>query len=129
DNFHSAAITSHHSSPVCGPQPHSHPHTFPPQNYLYSNAPAFNGHTDGAYIPSSFMEPMHNPHGYNHGIMRMLSSNGDPHHYHSDLSEPPDLYASLREEQSQPPPEDMNPEDPEAKPHEQPVRFEGDMYT
>ncbi|KAL2879702.1 hypothetical protein SGCOL_005032 [Colletotrichum sp. CLE4] len=67
-----------------------------------------------------------------HGLFRMLQSNADPHSLHShytDLSDPPDLYASLHEEQIPPPPEDMNPSDPDLVPHEQELRFEGDLYT
>lgn len=67
-----------------------------------------------------------------HGLFRMLQSNADPHSLHghyTDLSDPPDLYACLQEEQSAPPPEDMNPEDPDMIPHEQELRFEGDLYT
>jgi hypothetical protein len=62
----------------------------------------------------------------------MLQSNADPHSLHShytDLSDPPDLYASLHEEQVPPPPEDMNPSDPDLVPHEQELRFDGDLYT
>ncbi|KAH0548200.1 hypothetical protein GP486_008083, partial [Trichoglossum hirsutum] len=68
-----------------------------------------------------------------HGLFRMLHSNADlqsHHHSHfSDMSDPPDLYASLHEEQIPPPPEDMNPSDPDMIPHEQELRFEGDLYT
>ncbi|KAI0114869.1 hypothetical protein F4814DRAFT_296570 [Daldinia grandis] len=67
-----------------------------------------------------------------HGLFRMLQSNADPHSLHghyTDLSDPPDLYASLQEEQIPPPPEDMNPSDPDLIPHEQELRFEGDLYT
>jgi len=67
-----------------------------------------------------------------HGLFRMLQSNADPHSLHShytDLSDPPDLYASLHEEQIPPPPEDMNPSDPDLVPHEQELRFDGDLYT
>lgn len=67
-----------------------------------------------------------------HGLFRMLQSNADPHALHShytDLSDPPDLFASLHEEQIPPPPEDMNPSDPDMVPHEQDLRFEGDLYT
>jgi hypothetical protein len=35
----------------------------------------------------------------------------------------------LNEEQIPPPPEDMNPSDPDLIPHEQELRFEGDLYT
>ncbi|CAG1996280.1 unnamed protein product [Fusarium graminearum] len=67
-----------------------------------------------------------------HGLFRMLQSNGDASclsgHY-TDLSDPPDLYAALHEEQIPPPAEDMNPEDPDMIPREQELRFEGDLYT
>lgn len=67
-----------------------------------------------------------------HGLFRMLQSNADAqtlHGHYADLSDPPDLFASLQEEQIPPPPEDMDPEDPDMKPHEQELRFEGDLYT
>lgn len=67
-----------------------------------------------------------------HGLFRMLQSNADPHSLHghyTDLSDPPDLFAALHEEQIPPPPEDMNPSDPDMVPHEQEMRFEGDLYT
>ncbi|KAI3400922.1 hypothetical protein diail_1129 [Diaporthe ilicicola] len=67
-----------------------------------------------------------------HGLFRMLQSNADPHSLHghyTDLSDPPDLFASLHEEQIPPPPEDMNPSDPDLVPHEQELRFDGDLYT
>jgi hypothetical protein len=47
----------------------------------------------------------------------------------ADLAEPPDLWASLREEPSDPPEEDMNPSDPDMKPQQQEPRFPGDLYT
>lgn len=43
--------------------------------------------------------------------------------------EKPDLFESLREEASNPPEEDMHPEDPDMVPQEQEPRFEGDLYT
>ena len=48
----------------------------------------------------------------------------------ADLSDPPDLYASLNDEQVPPPPEDMNPGETQIKYHmEQELRFDGDLYT
>ncbi|OBS15804.1 hypothetical protein FPOA_13141 [Fusarium poae] len=50
-----------------------------------------------------------------HGLFRVLQSNGDAaclNVHYTDLCDPPDLYAALREEQIPPPCEDMNPEDP-----------------
>ncbi|KAF3491698.1 uncharacterized protein GIQ15_01215 [Arthroderma uncinatum] len=52
----------------------------------------------------------------------------DIDHY-SDLTTPPDLLKPLREEQLQPPPEDMFPSDPSMVPREQELRFDGDLYT
>ncbi|KAF2970303.1 hypothetical protein GQX73_g3284 [Xylaria multiplex] len=110
--------------------------------YLVSHAPAFR---NGMILPSQL--PPHlpsngfhpEPHHYenppplmSHGLFRMLQSNADPHSLHghyTDLSDPPDLYSSLQEEQIPPPPEDMNPSDPDLVPHEQELRFEGDLYT
>ena len=43
--------------------------------------------------------------------------------------EKPDLFESLRKEASNPPEEDMHPEDPDMVPQEQEPRFEGDLYT
>ncbi|KAF6525359.1 hypothetical protein HZS61_011154 [Fusarium oxysporum f. sp. conglutinans] len=67
-----------------------------------------------------------------HGLSRILQSNGDAaclNGHYIDLSDPPELYAALREEQIPPPPEDMNPEDPDMIPCEQELSFEGDLYT
>lgn len=68
-----------------------------------------------------------------HGLFRMLQSNADPishqHYRYADLSDPPDLFASLQEKQLAPPEEDMNPSDPDLVPHEQDLRFDGDLYT
>ena len=107
--------------------------------YLMGNAPAM--HRNSMLLPSQL--PSHalhmDAHQYDapppllsHGLFRMLQSNADPHSLHShytDLSDPPDLYASLNEEQVPPPPEDMNPSDPDLVPHEQELRFDGDLYT
>ena len=93
-------------------------------------------HRNSMLLPS---HSYHEPHQFetpppllSHGLFRMLQSNADPHSMHShytDLSDPPDLYASLHEEQLPPPPEDMNPSDPDLIPHEQELRFDGDLYT
>ncbi|RDW83149.1 hypothetical protein BP5796_04640 [Coleophoma crateriformis] len=93
-------------------------------------------HRNSMLLPS---HSYHEPHQFetpppllSHGLFRMLQSNADPHSLHthySDLSDPPDLYASLHEEQIPPPPEDMNPSDPDLIPHEQELRFENDLYT
>lgn len=67
------------------------------------------------------------------GLFRLLQSNADHHggcsSHFADLSDPPDLYSSLHEEPANPPESDMNPSDPDLVPHEQDLRFTGDLYT
>ncbi|KAG0652022.1 Meiotic expression up-regulated 26 [Hyphodiscus hymeniophilus] len=102
--------------------------------FLLSNNTGF--HRNTILLPShTFNEPQqfeNPPPLLSHGLFRMLQSNADPHSLHShytDLSDPPDLYASLQEEQVPPPAEDMAPSDPDLVPHEQELRFDGDLYT
>ena len=68
-----------------------------------------------------------------HGLYRMPPRSGEAtmhgRCHGMDLSDPPDLFGSLQAEQIQPPPEDLNPLDPDLVPHEQDLRFEGDLYT
>lgn len=141
-------MSSRHSSPTIGhgPLPLNYGNLQAAQQhpYLMSNAPAFqrNSMLLPTQLPSHVFHHdthHHHPHQFenappllSHGLFRMLQSNADPHSLHShyaDLSDPPDLYASLQEEQIPPPPEDMNPSDPDLIPHEQELRFEGDLYT
>ncbi|KAK6950019.1 hypothetical protein Daesc_008342 [Daldinia eschscholtzii] len=110
--------------------------------FLVSHPPAFrNSMLLPTQLPSQLPSQAFHPEAHHfetpppllsHGLFRMLQSNADPHSLHghyTDLSDPPDLYASLQEEQIPPPPEDMNPSDPDLIPHEQELRFEGDLYT
>ncbi|KAL1844054.1 hypothetical protein VTJ49DRAFT_5805 [Mycothermus thermophilus] len=155
-NMH-ARLTSHHSSPTVAqgqlPLSFSNLQAAQQNPYLYGNAPpppppfnrnsmllptqlpsqAWNHDHQHAAYPHHAHHPFENPPPLlSHGLFRMLQSNADPHSLHShyaDLSDPPDLYASLHEEQVPPPPEDMNPSDPDLVPHEQELRFEGDLYT
>ncbi|KAK4106590.1 hypothetical protein N658DRAFT_24549 [Parathielavia hyrcaniae] len=142
-NVH-ARLSSHHSSPTVAqsqlPLSFGNLQAAQQHPYLYSNAPAFH-HNNGMLLPSQLPPHAFHPeaHQYenpppllSHGLFRMLQSNADPHSRHShytDLSDPPDLYGSLHEEQLPPPPEDMKPSDPDLVPHEQELRFEGDLYT
>ncbi|KUI62155.1 Meiotic expression up-regulated protein 26 [Cytospora mali] len=104
----------------------THPAAFPHNSILLpSQLPSQSFHPD----TQQFENP---PPLLSHGLFRMLQSNADPHSLHghyTDLSDPPDLFAALHEEQIPPPPEDMNPSDPDMVPHEQEMRFEGDLYT
>ncbi|KAF3063779.1 Meiotic expression up-regulated protein 26 [Daldinia childiae] len=139
-------MTSRHSSPTMPNHPlplnfgnlqavQQHP-------FLMSHPPAFrNSMLLPTQLPSQLPSQAFHPEAHHfenpppllsHGLFRMLQSNADPHSLHghyTDLSDPPDLYASLQEEQIPPPPEDMNPSDPDLIPHEQELRFEGDLYT
>ena len=137
---HQPRMSSRHSSPtlpnaqlplnMTNLQTQQHP-------FMLTNNTGF--HRNSMLLPShTFHEPPQHNHFENpppllsHGLFRMLQSNADPHSLHShytDLSDPPDLYASLHEEQVPPPPEDMNPSDPDLIPHEQELRFDGDLYT
>lgn len=132
-------MSSRHSSPTLPPS--SQPG--PPLNFnnLQHQQHPFLMSNNAAWHRNSMMLPSHGYHEphfetppplLSHGLFRMLQSNADPHSLHShysDLSDPPDLYASLNEEQVPPPAEDMNPSDPDLIPHEQELRFEGDLYT
>lgn len=121
-----------YSSPTCG-SAQCPPHT--PQQMLLShghNFPRGGGYVQmpqqqaGPYVDDLTCQQQVPSH-----LFKMLQSNAADHYrsHYGDLSDPPDLYASLQEEQIPPPPEDMDPEDPEMKPHEQDLRFDGDLYT
>ncbi|KAK4032606.1 hypothetical protein C8A01DRAFT_50631 [Parachaetomium inaequale] len=138
-NVH-ARLSARHSSPTIaqGQLPLSFGNLQAAQQhpYLYSNAPAF--HRNSMLLPTQLPSHAFHPEAHHQFenppplLFRMLQSNADPHSLHShyaDLSDPPDLYASLHEEQIPPPPEDMNPADQDLIPHEQELRFEGDLYT
>lgn len=138
-----ARMSSRHSSPTIAhnqlPLNFGNLQAAQQHPYLLGNAPSL--HRNSMLMPSQL--PSHTLHLeahqfdappplLSHGLFRMLQSNADPHSLHShytDLSDPPDLYASLHEEQIPPPPEDMNPSDPDLVPHEQELRFDGDLYT
>ena len=66
-------------------------------------------------------------------MFRTLHSNGSPLAYQFDhyqnLSVPPDLFGALSDPPSSPSSEDMKPEDTDLTPHEQDLRFDGDLYT
>ncbi|KAH7329356.1 hypothetical protein B0I35DRAFT_404596 [Stachybotrys elegans] len=122
--------------PFMAPQPHpSFLMAGPPM--LQRNSMLLPSQLPSQQLPSQPLLPEHHhleapPPLLSHGLFRMLQSNADPHSLHghfTDLSDPPDLFASLHEEQIPPPPEDMNPSDPDMVPHEQELRFEGDLYT
>lgn len=111
---------SMHSSPTCGPVLPFHTHIPASQPYgVNAYSPYVDNHHGHPHHPqllSNFCIPSHGPSDH-------------PASHFDQCAEPPNLYASLLEDQIPPPPEDMNPEDPDMKPHEQDLRFEGDLYT
>ncbi|CAG8975782.1 hypothetical protein HYALB_00008223 [Hymenoscyphus albidus] len=134
---HQPRMSSRHSSPTLpnaqlplntmNLQTQQHPFMLANNTGFHRNSMLLPSHN--FHEPNQFETP---PPLLSHGLFRMLQSNADPHSLHAhytDLSDPPDLYASLHEEQVPPPPEDMNPSDPNLTPHEQELRFDGDLYT
>ncbi|KAI9803671.1 MAG: hypothetical protein M1833_000583 [Piccolia ochrophora] len=103
----------------------------------YYTPPAVSYPSNDYFQPSAYQSQYQQsqapPPLMSHGYFRMLQSNADAgahqHYHYADLSDPPDLSACLHDEQVQPPPEDMNPSDPDLVPHEQELRFDGDLYT
>lgn len=92
-----------------------HPPTMPPSTF----------------DPTSRIETV--PYMLSNGTFRTLQSNAGPgghtHDHFCDHADPPDLFGPLSEDQLVPPLEDMKPDDAELTPHEQELRFEGDLYT
>ncbi|KAI9793280.1 MAG: hypothetical protein M1835_007351 [Candelina submexicana] len=104
------------------------PESFQLDNPFYQQSP-FNDHYPTFEVPTSL--PSHN-------LFNMLESNADINAHHQvcngeacngDTAEAPDLYADLHCDPSSPPFEDMHTTDPELKPFEQELRFDGDLYT
>ena len=113
-----------------GPQ-HHQPQT---QNIYYP--PSGLAHTtNGVFYPPAELHPYQaTPRPLpSQGLFRMLHSNSDAHGHPfataAEPSSPPDLYSSLNEAPDDPPEEDMHPSDPDLVPHEQELRFVGDLYT
>ncbi len=127
-------MNPHHSMPSFPPSAYAN-FAVPTQNVLYSQ----NNHPMQQGNPAMFAPPEQSYHLEiprplpSQGLFRLLQSNADRHggcsSHFADLSDPPDLYSSLQEEASNPPESDMNPSDPDLVPHEQDVRFVGDLYT
>ncbi|KAI1826157.1 hypothetical protein F4861DRAFT_117148 [Xylaria intraflava] len=141
-----APMSSHHPSPTGS----NNPLPLNPGNlqamqqypYLVSHPPAYRSsmilpsqlpsHLSSNGFHSETQHYENPPPLASNGLFKLLQSNADPislHGHYKDLSDPPDLYSSLQEEQVPPPPEDMNPTDPDLVPHEQELRFDGDLYT
>lgn len=127
-------LNPHHSMPAY-PTGVYNQLTTPTQNILYSqNNTTFQPNTSTLYTQPDQPYPLEVPRPLpSQGLFRLLQSNADHHggcsSHFADLSDPPDLYSSLHEEASNPPESDMNPSDPDLIPHEQDLRFVGDLYT
>ncbi|KAK3080752.1 hypothetical protein LTS18_013499 [Coniosporium uncinatum] len=133
-SFYGSPLNPHHSMPPTYPvygmndyQPHNH-------NVLYSQPPQMQSGNTAPY-PSSDQPfaPEISRALPSQGLFRLLQSNADRHtgctSHFTDLSDPPDLYSSLHETPCDPPESDMTPTDPDLQPHEQDLRFVGDLYT
>ena len=144
---HSLAVNQLHDrfpgNPVRGVPHHSvssynlngaHGHQPQTQNVYYP--PSGLPHTsNGMFFSPAEMQPYQvTPRPLpSQGLFRMLHSNSEGHGHPfvstSESSTPPDLYSSLSETPEDPPEEDMHPSDPDLVPHEQDLRFTGDLYT
>ena len=68
-------------------------------------------------------------HGLLNTVHSTLNSQDISASQHSNFVDPPNLFAPLLDDQESPPPEDMEPRDPDLIPREQGLRFEVDLYT
>lgn len=123
-------LNPHHSMPAY-PLSNFQLHT---SNVLYSQPHPLQSSSPAAYAsPEQQHYHLDVPRLPSQGLFRLLQSNADRHggcsSHFADLSDPPDLYSSLSEIPSDPPESDMNPSDPDLIPHEQDLRFVGDLYT
>ncbi|KAI8936674.1 hypothetical protein NX059_007069 [Plenodomus lindquistii] len=124
----------HHSMPAYSPSTYNNFYAPAQQSVLYSQTHPLHAGNQPLYAPhdQSFQLEVPRP-VPSQGLFRLLQSNADRHggcsSHFADLSDPPDLYSSLHEEASNPPESDMNPSDPDLVPHEQDLRFVGDLYT
>lgn len=129
-------MNPHHSLPASLPAypPNAmHNYGMHTQNVLYSQPHSLQSNSPAMYSQDQQFQleiPRPLP---SQGLFRLLQSNADRHggcaSHFADLSDPPDLYSSLHEESCDPPESDMNPSDPDLVPHEQDLRFAGDLYT
>ncbi|RKF60646.1 hypothetical protein OnM2_049035 [Erysiphe neolycopersici] len=137
-NLNATQISSRHSSPTLPDmqQPIQFCDFDQTQSQPFFISDSLSSNHESAFIPSQNFDKTAQYENqasiFSHGLFRMLQSNADKHSLHShfnDFCERPDLYASINQEHMVPPPEDMNPANPELIPHEQELRFDGDLYT
>lgn len=126
-------MNPHHSMPAYPPST-VHNYGIPTQNVLYSQPHPLQSSNPTLFSSQNQPYQLEIPRPLpSQGLFRLLQSNGDRHggcaSHFADLSDPPDLYSSLHEEACDPPESDMNPSDPDLIPHEQDLRFAGDLYT
>ncbi|KAL9094461.1 MAG: hypothetical protein Q9165_003311 [Trypethelium subeluteriae] len=112
------------------------PHNQQPQTQnVYYPSSGLSHTTNGVFYPQAELHPFQvTPRPLpSQGLFRMLHSNSEGHAHPfstaTEASTPPDLYSSLNEAPDDPPEEDMHPSDPDLVPHEQDLRFTGDLYT
>jgi hypothetical protein len=126
-------LNPHHSMPAYTPSAYNQI-CAPAQSVLYSQSGTSYQPNATLYTQQDQPYPLEVPRPLpSQGLFRLLQSNADRHggcsSHFADLSDPPDLYSSLHEEAANPPESDMNSSDPDLIPHEQDLRFVGDLYT
>ncbi|KAF2802944.1 uncharacterized protein BDZ99DRAFT_400611, partial [Mytilinidion resinicola] len=128
-----ARLNPHHSMPAY-PQSASNSLQLHTQNVLYSQPHLLQSSNPALFAspdqPFHLEVPRPLP---SQGLFRLLQTETDRHSgcavHFADISDPPDLYSSLRGDPSNPPEADMHPSDVDLTPHEQNLRFGGDLYT
>ena len=134
DAIYSGACSYRASPGILPLYPHVHqqspddPHSLPAGNSLVSYP--YTIPSQKAYPSGTTQETHHVPApGMGYPFVVLGSSLELGHYQHTDLTNPPDLYASFQEEQISPVPENIALEDTDMKPHKQEPRFDGDLYT
>lgn len=83
--------------------------------------------------PKKICQPHGPPAHASSGRPNILHSDSQVENRHegraTDCPGPPDLFGALREDHTLPPEKDMDPSDPDLRPCEQELRFEGDLHT
>ena len=130
-SFYGSPLNPQHSLPPTTTEMPSNFHN-QVQNLLYSQPTLQTPSTTILSSPDQQFTEASRP-IHSQGLFRLLQSNADRLGGYSshfvELSSPPDLYVSLHDEPSNPPESDMNTSDPNLVPHEQDLRFTGDLYT
>lgn len=123
-------LNPHYSMPPYSPIAFSNMYSPLQTNMLSSRAPApYDDNQLRDPLDHAFQLEVPRPEGFFGLLGSSADQNGGCSSHFAGLSDPPDLYSSLQQEASNPPESDMKPADPDLVPHEQDLRFLGDLYT